>query len=60
MSIICFSAKLVWRGPVARLNKPDRRHFSLVIKNTPDNLYLSETGIKCLMNHEIGTHYVSF
>ena len=45
---------------MARLNKPDRRHFSLVIKNTPDNLYLSETGIKCLMNHEIGTHYVSF
>jgi len=51
------SARMVWQGPHLRCNKPERRKFSLLIKNASDNNYLRETGITCLMDHEIGTHY---
>ena len=55
---IC-SAKMMWVGPSQKFNKPEARKYSFIIKNSSDNVYLREDGIKCLVNHEIGSHYVS-
>ncbi|RUS72668.1 hypothetical protein EGW08_019564 [Elysia chlorotica] len=50
------SAKMVWRGPVVNANKPELRKYSLWINWSDENNYMRESGIKCLMDHEIGTH----
>ena len=50
---------MCWKGPPKKQNKPEQRNFSLVVKNSNDNMYLRTHGLSCLMNHEIGTHYVS-
>ncbi|KAH9490906.1 hypothetical protein Btru_039747 [Bulinus truncatus] len=51
------SAKMVWRGPMVNANKPERRKYSLWISSSEENNYLRESGIRCLMDHEIGTHF---
>ncbi|GFS14271.1 hypothetical protein ElyMa_004903400 [Elysia marginata] len=51
------SAKMVWRGPVLNANKPELRKYSLWINWSDENNYMRESGIKCLMDHEIGTHF---
>ena len=54
------SAKMVWTGPVVNANKPELRRYSLWINGSDESNYMRESGIKCLMDHEIGTHFVSF
>ncbi|XP_059170391.1 putative tyrosine carboxypeptidase MATCAP2 isoform X2 [Physella acuta] len=51
------SAKMVWRGPVVNANRPERRKYSLWINSSDENNYMRESGICCLMDHEIGTHF---
>jgi len=51
------SARMMWHGPNLRLNRPERRKYTLLIRNAADNNFLRRTGITCLMDHEIGTHY---
>ncbi|XP_062602636.1 microtubule-associated tyrosine carboxypeptidase-like isoform X2 [Saccostrea cucullata] len=51
------SAKMMWVGPHAKYNKPEARSYSFWIKNTDDNNFLREWGIRCLADHEIGTHF---
>lgn len=51
--------RIVWTGPDARLNKPEKRKYCLWLKSTGDNAFLRRQGIKGLADHEIGTHYVS-
>ncbi|CAH1800094.1 unnamed protein product [Owenia fusiformis] len=59
---ICFaqdlpcSARMAWHGPNQRYNKPEARKYNFWIKSK-ENIYLRDRGIKCLANHEIGTHY---
>ncbi|GFO03518.1 importin subunit alpha-1-like [Plakobranchus ocellatus] len=55
-SIAC-SAKMVWKGPGLNANKPELRKYSLWINWSDENNYMRESGIKCLMDHEIGTHF---
>jgi len=50
----------MWHGPNLKYNRPELRHYSLIIKNSTENLYLRKNGLQCLANHEISTHYVSF
>lgn len=52
------SGKMSWTGPLNKYNQPERRHYSMWIKNAADNIYLRETGILNLSNHEIGTHFL--
>lgn len=54
------SGKMFWQGPNVRYNRPEARKFSLWLKKSSENVYLRELGIKSLMDHEIGTHFVSF
>lgn len=51
------SAKMVWKGPVLNANRPELRKYSLWINWSDENNYMRESGIKCLMDHEIGTHF---
>ncbi|XP_069124385.1 microtubule-associated tyrosine carboxypeptidase 1-like isoform X3 [Argopecten irradians] len=51
------SARMMWVGPNVRSNKPEARNFSFWIRNSTDNVYITEHGIRCLANHEIGTHF---
>ncbi|XP_048769630.2 microtubule-associated tyrosine carboxypeptidase-like isoform X3 [Ostrea edulis] len=51
------SARMMWVGPHAKYNKPEARSYSFWIKNTDDNNFLRECGIRCLADHEIGTHF---
>ncbi|BFZ25265.1 hypothetical protein BsWGS_28304 [Bradybaena similaris] len=51
------SAKMMWKGPVMNCNRPELRKYSLWINGSEDNNYMRESGIKCLMDHEIGTHF---
>lgn len=59
LSLHC-SARMMWVGPHVKSNKPEARDFSFWIKNSTDNVFITEHGIRCLANHEIGTHFVSF
>jgi len=43
-----------------RYNRPEARKFTLWLKQSTENVYLREHGIQSLMDHEIGTHFVSF
>nr|XP_054753362.1 uncharacterized protein LOC129259115 [Lytechinus pictus] len=52
------SAKMAWYGPNARANRPEARKYSLWLKDSTENLFLRETGIICLADHEIGTHFL--
>lgn len=52
------SASLVFKGFARKVNKPERRNFSLILNSTRGNLYLREKAIIALADHEIGTHYV--
>ncbi|CAL1540294.1 unnamed protein product, partial [Lymnaea stagnalis] len=51
------SAKMVWKGPLVNANRPERRKYSLWINASDENNYMRESGIRCLMDHEIGTHF---
>ncbi|KAK7478871.1 hypothetical protein BaRGS_00029852 [Batillaria attramentaria] len=51
------SARMVWRGPNNRCNKPESRRYSLWVNGTEENPYLRRTGFVCLLDHEIGTHF---
>ncbi|XP_072021972.1 microtubule-associated tyrosine carboxypeptidase 1-like [Amphiura filiformis] len=52
------SGCLRWFGPCNRYNKPEARKYSLWMKNSLDNAFLRDKGIKCLADHEIGTHFL--
>ena len=52
------SACIVFRGYSRKLNKPEKRSYTLMLNSTKDNLYLREKAILALIDHEIGTHYV--
>lgn len=49
-----------WVGPETKLNRPESRRYTLLIKSSSENNFVRERGIECLADHEIGTHYVSF
>lgn len=51
------SAKMVWTGPTVNANRPELRKYSLWINSSDENNYMREIGIKCLMDHELGTHF---
>nr|XP_022295465.1 uncharacterized protein KIAA0895-like isoform X3 [Crassostrea virginica] len=51
------SARMMWVGPHAKYNKPEARSYSFWIKDTEDNNFIREWGIRCLADHEIGTHF---
>lgn len=51
---------MMWVGPHAKYNKPEARSYSFWIKDTDDNNFIRQWGIRCLADHEIGTHFVSF
>ncbi|CAC5395866.1 unnamed protein product [Mytilus coruscus] len=52
------SARMMWIGPHCKHNRPEARNYSFWIKNSTDNNFLREQGIRCLADHEIGTHFV--
>jgi len=52
------SGKMIWQGPSVRYNRPEARKFTLCLKQSSENVYLREHGIKSLMDHEIGTHFL--
>lgn len=54
------SARMMWVGPHAKYNKPEARSYSFWIKDTDDNNFIRQWGIRCLADHEIGTHFVSY
>jgi len=58
--IITGSARMVWRGPHRKKLRPEDRRCTLIIKNSPENQYLRQKAVRCLADHEIGTHFVSF
>ncbi|KAK3096593.1 hypothetical protein FSP39_001549 [Pinctada imbricata] len=51
------SAKMMWIGPHAKANKPESRTYSFWIKDNLDNIFIRDYGIRCLADHEIGTHF---
>ncbi|VDI15440.1 Hypothetical predicted protein [Mytilus galloprovincialis] len=52
------SARMMWIGPHCKHNRPEARNYSFWIKNSTDNNFLREQGIRCLADHEIGTHFL--
>ena len=50
----------MWQGPHARFKRPEDRKYSMWIKDAKDNNFIREYGMRCLADHEIGTHFVSF
>lgn len=59
-SPFCFSARMVWKGLEVKYNRPEMRCYSLWLNSTKENPYLRKYGMCCLLDHEIGTHFVSF
>ncbi|KAI0243036.1 hypothetical protein LSAT2_009090 [Lamellibrachia satsuma] len=52
------SARMMWHGPSQKYNKPEARKFSLILNSSnSENVFLREYGIRCLADHEIGTHF---
>ncbi|XP_019646994.1 PREDICTED: uncharacterized protein KIAA0895-like [Branchiostoma belcheri] len=51
------SGRMQWRGPAQKYNRPELRRYSLWLQNTAENMYLRQHGIKCLIDHEVGTHF---
>lgn len=54
---ITSSAVMITRGPP---NQPEKRNYTMVIRDDPNMPYLRERGIIALANHEVGTHFVRF
>ena len=48
---------MITRGPA---NQPEKRKYTMVIKDDPTMTYLRERGIEALADHEVGTHFVRF
>ncbi|XP_033095961.1 uncharacterized protein KIAA0895-like [Anneissia japonica] len=55
--LVC-SGKMCWYGPCIQANRPEARSFSLLLQNSKENMFIRERGIKCLADHEVGTHYL--
>lgn len=53
------SGRMMWQGPNVKYRRPEARRYSMWIKDAKDNNFLRERGIRCLSDHEIGTHFVS-
>jgi len=51
------TARMMWHGPNVRLNHPELRKYTLLVKSNHENAFLRQCGIPCLMDHEVGTHY---
>ncbi|KAK7107849.1 microtubule-associated tyrosine carboxypeptidase 1-like isoform X1 [Littorina saxatilis] len=51
------SARMIWKGYSFKCNKPEARRYSLWLNGTDENPYLRKFGLRCLMDHEIGTHF---
>ncbi|XP_075242523.1 uncharacterized protein LOC142337253 isoform X2 [Convolutriloba macropyga] len=51
------SAVMVTRGPISQ---PEKRKYTMVIKDDPSMPYLRTEGILALAHHEVGTHFVRF
>ena len=56
---LLISARMVWRGPRRKKLRPENRRCTLVITNSSENQYLRQKAVRCLADHEIGTHFVS-
>ena len=50
---------MMWQGPHVKYKRPEDRKYSMWIKDSKDNHFLRERGMRCLADHEIGTHFVS-
>ena len=57
--LFVLSARIVWRGPRRKVWRPEDRRCTLIIENSSENQYLREKAVRCLADHEIGTHFVS-
>ncbi|KAH3729396.1 hypothetical protein DPMN_055364 [Dreissena polymorpha] len=51
------SGRMMWQGPHVKYRKPEARKYSMWIKDSKDNNFLRVHGIRCLADHEIGTHF---
>ncbi|XP_045197578.2 uncharacterized protein LOC123552187 isoform X1 [Mercenaria mercenaria] len=51
------SGRMMWQGPHVKYRRPEARKYSMWIKDSKDNNFLREKGIRCLSDHEIGTHF---
>ncbi|KAL4232574.1 hypothetical protein ACF0H5_007264 [Mactra antiquata] len=51
------SGRMMWQGPHVKYRRPEARKYSMWIKDAKDNNFLRECGIRCLSDHEIGTHF---
>lgn len=54
---IVSSAVMMTRGVPSQ---PEKRSYTMVIRDDPNMPYLRERGIIALANHEVGTHFVRF
>lgn len=57
--MVLFSGRMMWQGPHVKYKRPEDRKYSMWIKDSKDNHFLRERGMRCLADHEIGTHFVS-
>ena len=57
--ILLCSGRMMWQGPHVKYRRPEDRKYSMWIKDSKDNHFLRERGMRCLADHEIGTHFVS-
>ncbi|XP_052808809.1 microtubule-associated tyrosine carboxypeptidase-like isoform X2 [Mya arenaria] len=51
------SGRMMWQGPHVKYKRPEARKYSMWIKDSKDNNFLRLHGIRCLSDHEIGTHF---
>lgn len=51
------SGRMMWQGPHVKYKRPEDRKYSMWIKDSKDNHFLRERGMRCLADHEIGTHF---
>ena len=56
---LLFSGRMMWQGPHVKYKRPEDRKYSMWIKDAKDNNFIRERGMRCLADHEIGTHFVS-
>ncbi|XP_025097973.1 uncharacterized protein KIAA0895-like isoform X2 [Pomacea canaliculata] len=52
------SARMVWSGYRMKLNRPEFRRYALWINGSNENPFLRTKGMLCLLDHEIGTHFL--
>ncbi|KAK3595221.1 hypothetical protein CHS0354_021536 [Potamilus streckersoni] len=51
------SGRMMWQGPHVKFQRPEDRKYSIWLKDANDNNFIREHGMRCLADHEIGTHF---